>query len=224
MKKMWLGALMLAVGSVAFAQEKKQEFDVKRHHWAKYGAGASVTFTMNIDAQGQAMAGTYTQTLKEVGKGNYTVTTAIEVGGQVQESEEVEEFPTHAGEETLKVAGKEYKCTVWTSKSTRNSVEMTTKMWLTESVKTPLKLEINDGSETCVVLAVKIGEKVSAAGKDYECTVLDGELPTEMGKAKAKLWMHHDLPGMTVKIELEMGGDMGAMKLSLELKEFNVSK
>jgi hypothetical protein len=222
MKHLWLGAVALLVAeSSAFAQK---EFDVERHYWARHKVGTTATFTMAIDMGGQQMEGSYSQTLKEKSKASFTVTTAVDVGGQVQESEEIETLPKYVGEETLKVGGKEYKCTVWTSTSNREGEETTTKIWFTEAVKTPLQLEIKDPRETCVITAVKVSEKVSVHGKDYDCVAFEGELPTQMGKAKAKMWMNPEVPGMTVKLDMEVSSDMGAMKIALELKEVSSVK
>jgi len=193
------------------------------HHWTKRAAGSSVTFTMNLEAHGHAMTGTHTETLKEVGKGNHTIATTHAMMGHAQEADIVEDLPTHVGEESLKIDGREYKCNVWSRKSKVGEKESVTKIWLTESVATPLKFEISEGGESCAILAVKTGEKVSVGGNNYDCTSFDGELPTARGRAKAKMWMNAEIPGMTVKLELDLPGHRKT-KMALELKEFKIAK
>lgn len=210
-------ALLLA-GSTAFAQDKK--FDLGKHPWAKFKAGSSATFTMDIQANGQAINGTYSLTLKDVGKANVTTSIVIEMQGQQQESEEVEDLPTYVGEETLKIDGKEYKCEIWTSKSNRDGSESTSKYWVCESTKVPLKLEVKDGELTGAITAVKFGEKLKVGDKEFECAKFEGELPIQGALMKTSMWMNPEIPGMAVKMEME--GAMGT--IMLELKEHTIAK
>lgn len=192
-------------------------------HWAKHTAGSSVTLSISMEAHGHAMTGTHTETLKEVARDARTIATTHVLMGQTLESDRTEDLPLRGGEETLKIDGKEYTCTVWSVKSRRGERESEAKVWLAEAVATPLKLEIVQGGESSVLVAVKLGERVSAGGKDYDCTLLDGELPSERGRAKARVWMSAEVPGMTVKMELDLPGHR-TMKLAVELKEFKIAK
>lgn len=212
---------LLTAGSAALAQK---EFDKERHHWAKYKAGTSVTWTMKVDAGGNKAEGSLKQELKEVGASSYTLLHAYDLAGQKSEEEETEDLPTRSGEETLKIGGKEYKCVIWSSKSKKGETTGATRMWLADGVKTPLRLEIKEGDETSTLTAVSLSEKLKAGGKEYDCVKLEGDMASQGHKGKGKLWLNPEIPSMTVRMDVVFDAEMGAMQTSLEVSSVDIKK
>lgn len=211
--------LVLLAASSAYAQDAMSK---DNHHWMKYKAGTSVTFTIKMSAGGQEMEGKMKQTLADVKDNSYTTKNSFEMAGQTNDDEETEDLPTKDGEETLKIGDKEYKCTIWKAKSKQGEKESSSRVWLTEGIKVPLKIETKKDNDTTVATAVEVSEKIKAGGKEYDCVRLEGDMATEMGKAKAKFWMNGDVPGMAIKILMDMKGDMGEAQMTFELSEIDI--
>jgi hypothetical protein len=214
-------AVVVVAGSSASAQ---QAFDKDRHHWAKYKVGTSITWKMSVASGEQKGEGSLKQELKEVGAASYKLVHVYDMAGQKSEEEETEEMPTRSGEETLKIAGKEYKCVIWSSKSKKGETEGATRFWLADGVKAPLKLEIKDGDETSTLTAVSLSEKLKAGGKEYDCVKLEGEMASGGQKGKGKLWLNPDIPSMTVRMDVSFQMEMGAMETSLEVSAVDIKK
>jgi len=222
MKQLVLVLAGVAVaGSGAFAQ---QAFDKERHHWAKYKVGTSITFKMTVETGGNKAEGSLKQELKEAGASSFKLVHMYDMAGQKSQEEETEEMPTRSGEETLKIAGKEYTCVVWSSKSKKGESEGATRFWLADGVKAPLKLEIKDGEDVSTLTAVSLSEKIKAGGKEYDCVKLEGGMASGGQKGKGTLWLHPDIPSMTVRMDVSFQAEMGAMETSLEVSAVDIKK
>jgi len=216
---MRLAWILLAIAGIA-----QDEMSKDKHPWMKYKVGTTVSFKMKIDAGGQQVEGTMKQELTELKDKSYTTKTAFDVMGQQNEENEVEDIPTKGSEETLKIGDKEYKCTIWNSKSKRGEKESTNRIWVADGMNVPLKLEIKDAENTSTILASAVGDKIKVGEKEYDCVRLEGDMATDMGKAKAKFWMNADVPGMAVKLSFDIKGDMGESQMTFELDKVDIAK
>ncbi len=196
-----------------------QDFDKSRHSWMKFKTGSSASYKMTLEMGPQAMEITSKSELKEVTDKGYTLVETAEMMGNKNESERSTELPKKDGEETLKIDGKEYKCTIWKESST-GARERETRMWIADGVDGPLKITSKGDNEETELLAVKVKDEVEAAGKKLSCVKLEGTFKSQMGEMKGAAWLSLDVPGGMVKLSLE--GEQGKMKA--ELTEFDVKK
>jgi hypothetical protein len=125
-------------------------------------------------------------------------------------------------EETLKVDGKEHACAVWASAGKRGEKAVSTRLWLSGVSECPLKMTWKAGEgEGGEFSATKLGEKLSAGGKEFDAVLLEGEMVTnELGTVKGKLWMHPSVPGGVVR--MQVGND--DTKITLELVGFEAKR
>jgi len=196
-----------------------QDVDTKRHPWLKWRKGSFARFKMSVDLGGQQLELGTRQELSAADDKEFTLAVTTEASGQTQESETVESVPKKDGEETLKIDGKEYKCTIWKSSRSRNGKDSEIRYWFAEGADAAVKFTTK-GDDEAEFVAVKFGEEVTVAGKKLSCVKLEGALKGRMGEMKGSFWFSSDVPGGAAKFALE--GDQG--KFSAEVVEFEGKK
>lgn len=217
------------IGSVSFvllaAMAMGQDFDKSKHPWLKYKAGTSVTFKLTYEVGEMKQEGTMKRTLAEVKENEYITKTKYDMMGQEQEREETEQFPEKSGTETIKVDGKELKCTVWVSKGKRGENTSESKMWIPEGSEVPVKITFKvENEEDGELTAVKLSEQVTVGDKKYTCVKLEGKLTAQMGEFKAVAYASGDVPGGLVKMTAD--GEIQGNKLTInnEVSEVDIKK
>ncbi len=196
-----------------------QDVDTKRHSWLKWKTGSFARFRMSVDLNGQQLELTTRQELTAADAKEFTLAVTTEAGGQTQESETIESLPTKDGEETLKIDGKEYKCTILKSSRSRSGRESEVRYWFAEGADAPVKFTTK-GEDEAEFVAVKLAEELTVAGKKLSCVKLEGSLKGRMGEMKGAFWFSSDVPGGAAKFALE--GEKG--KFSAEVVEFEGKK
>lgn len=211
MKQVWISCasfVLLAAAAMG------QDFDKSKHPWLKYKAGTSVTFKITYEIGEMKQEGTMTQTLAEVREKDYVTKLKYDVMGQEQEREEVEEYPVKGGTETLKIDGKDVKCTIWVTKGKRGDNGSESRMWIPEGSEVPVKVTFKvENEEDGELVAVKMNEEITVGGKKYTCVKLEGKLNAQMGELKAVAYACGDVPGGLVK--MTANGDVQGNKLTI---------
>jgi hypothetical protein len=148
-----IAAVTLLVCSMGLAQDLVDNPVYKS--WAKHKPGTSVTMSLE-NSMNEAMKTTLVQTLKSVSETEVVVEqkTEMEMSGQKMPAQtttlkfpaKTEKKKTEAPEvdtgdakmkestEELTVAGKKYKCKVWTTETKASGATVTSKVWWTEEV------------------------------------------------------------------------------------------
>ena len=210
---------LLAVSLLLFAG---QEFDKTRHLWAKWKVDSSAKYTLVVEAVGQKLEGDYVLSLAELKDKELTIRQRTNILGAEHEAAETESLPEKKGEETLKIGDKEYPCVVWTSSLKRGEKDGTAKVWIPAESEVELKIAWKAGEDDRgEFLATRLSDKIKAAGQEFDCVLLEGELTSrEFGTVKGKLWVSPRVPGGMVRMELASD----EAKILIDLKEFEAKK
>lgn len=208
--------------ALALALPAVQDFDKAKHPWAKWKVDSRIKFKMTIEVAGQTIEGEYRSALTELKEKEYTLRHVSSVMGAEQEEFETETYGEKKGEEKLKVGDQEHECVVWASSGKRGEKELSSKLWIPAGKEVPLKMTWKAGdAESGEFTATKPSDKVSAAGKDYDAVLLEGEMTSpELGAMKGRIWMHASVPGGVVRMELS--GDQA--KITVELADVDAKK
>jgi hypothetical protein len=208
--------LTLAVLALALLP---QDVDTKRHPWLKWKKGSFTRFKMNVDLGGQQLELGTRQELSAADDKEFTLAVTTEANGQAQESETVESVPKKDGQETLKIDGKEYTCTIWKSSRSRGGRDSEVRYWFADGADAAVKFTTK-GEDEAEFVAVKLAEELTVAGKKLSCVKLEGTLKGRMGEMKGAFWFSPDVPGGAAKFGLE--GEKG--KFGAEVVEFEGKK
>ncbi len=216
-------AILAAMAALAGAQDPPKK---AKHFWVGATSGTSVKFKFTEEG---GRTGVEEYLVKETTDDQFAFYRTLTVGESIAEQKEIAEFHADrcvhcapaskpAGEETLKIGDKEYKCQVYKWTSTVQPIREV-RTWIAEGVAWPVKSDWKmaaKGAHTSWQ-AVSVSEEIEAGGKKYACVKVEGTDQFGSGvNIKFTMWFSPEVPGGVVKAAVEgkqFGKDIKATRV-----------
>lgn len=213
-QSVWLGgAAALAAAILSGCGERNpggsapDGMRIDAHPWAGWSVG---TFVRSRESHGAGASSETTETLVALGKKGYTLKRIRSVNGQRFEKEVILHYAydgyahaapgaRQAGEETLRVAGRDYACTIWESTWEVGDARIREKSWLAPGVKLPLKIVTVSPSSRLEIQAVKLDDDLNVGGRTLRCVKYEGQSRLKGHSRPVVSWRSLAIPGGVVK-------------------------
>lgn len=197
-----------------------QESERPAHDWSRFEEGVLASFRITVETPGGTTEGRYIQVLAALDADGYRLDELFELGGPVERAQEWQ-IPERVGEETIEIAGRERRCTLWRASGREGDALTQYTAWVAEPGGVALKMVKGSPSGEDDVSWLAIGEEpVSVPAGLFEAVRVEGTLGKGEQARTVTSWLSPDVPGSAVKTILDGAGS----KMTFELVEFRLAR
>ncbi len=221
MSKAILGLVLVLVAAPAGAQDGAA-LDNARHPWLRWKEGSYTRLKMTVGKNKSDMV----HILKEVTEEGFVTEIQTKLFGSMDIFRDEEKLPKRDGEETLKLEGKDFKCTIWKAAAVRHGKDAESKYWIDDGgrvLKIARTLDMFQGP--LVVQAVKAGEKRKVKDRELECLKLEGTCRAPTGAdATVEVWTSPEVPGGTLRTKVTYSTGKADATMDVEVVDYEGKK
>ncbi len=211
---------LLTLGATLLLGLTGQESERPAHDWSRFAEGARANFRVTTETPAGSSEGMYIQVLGAVKPGGYRLDELFDPGGPV---ERVQEWgiPERLGEESIEVAGRERRCTLWKASGREGDTLVQYTAWVEQPGGVALKMVKSSpsGDDELSWLAAA-EEAISVPAGLFETVRVEGTFGRGDDASRVISWLSLDVPGSVVKTILDGPG----RKMTFELAEFSLSR
>ena len=211
---------LLTLGASLLLGLTGQESERPAHDWSRFQEGARASFRVKTETPTGSREGTYIQVLGALDANRYRLDELFDLGGPVERVQEWA-IPERIGEETIELAGRERRCTLWKASGREGDTLVQYTAWVEEAGGVALKMvKASPSGEDDLSWLAAAEEAISVPAGLFETVRVEGTFGRGDDASRVTSWLSFDVPGSVVKTILDGPG----RKMTFELVEYSLSR
>jgi hypothetical protein len=198
----------------------RRRFPIERHTWLRCKPGTWIRRSIDTDDHGVRSLQTLVQTLKGIQGHHYQLEASVAVDGMPPTITLIERENSVAVDHApVNLTDRSYNATVWLSREKSNGVVTWLQFYTPEGEYDPVGIAIESRNSKGKLMAVGAKEEVSALGRTFLCTRLEGDVRDGERAGRLTVWHCPQVPGSEIRSRLVLKDNAGEFVQAAELVE-----